>query len=251
MFPNDFLPDDYFADENPNANNSDMNSNNEQPKNEASSSKKQGSTPRGDFEMYAVFGDLLPKWDDTQMSMRWKSKAQTTELAENFGSLVMSRNTTGASRGSITSALRKLDDEIDANIEHVKSKLADHLRSKSDAVARYREFGIAKERSYKLPLSREQRVQALFMLTDALAAYNFEGLRVGLEYWTDIRDRYQTLLNAARSTDGSVSSKVGTLNGLRSEVRKFFTAFIFLVRANYPDTWRNELRNFGFQKDKY
>jgi len=194
---------------------------------------------------------LLAGWNDAEMPMRWMEKSRLQTLVSDYSTLSMNRNTVGASRGAITSALRKLDDEIDRSIEYVKNRLEERLGSLDDARARFREFGIVKEKSFKLPLSREHRVNALSMLVNALGVYQFQDTNYGIAYWTDIHARYEQLLQQARATDGNVSSKVGTLNGMRNELRKFLNAFIFLVRANYPETWRNELRNFGFQKEKY
>ncbi len=213
--------------------------------------KKQKATPRNDSDTLAVVQGVIAKWDDTVMPLLWMEKSRLVSLAADFSSLLMNRNTTGASRGAITSALRKLDDEIDENIEHIKNRLAERLESKDEAVARYREFGIVKERAYKLPLSREHRVGALLMLANAVGVYQFEGSNFGVQYWTTMHTRYEQLVQQARATDGNVSSKVGSLNGMRSEIRKFLNAFILLVRASYPVTWKNELRNFGFQKEKY
>jgi hypothetical protein len=217
-----------------------------------SSSKKQSkSVQTNDSDTLAVLNSLLLKWNESVLPVAWMTKSQLQELATQYSSLLMNRNTTGASRGKITSGLRRLDDEIDLNIEHIKNRLQERLGSRNEALSRFREFGIVKEKSYKLPLSREHRLLALKMLIDALGVYQFQDTNYNIEYWTAINNEYETLLNQARATDGTVSSKVGTLNGIRSKVKKFQTNFKFIVRGNYPDTWKNELRDFGFQKEKY
>jgi len=199
----------------------------------------------------AVVESLLPKWDEAVLPVAWMKKSRLEEISENYSSLLNNRVSTGASRGAISSELRKIDDEVDFNIEHVKNRLSERLGSKNEAVARYREFGIVKERAYKLPLSREDRVKAFPLLIDALNTYQFLDTNYGIDYWTDIYNRYKVLVEAARQTDGSVSSKVGTLNQMRSETKKFLKNFILIVRGNYPETWKNVLRDFGFQKEKY
>ncbi len=231
--------------------NSEIISNSENTEPEVKTSKRQKSIPTSDNDTLAVIVSLLPKWDETILPLFWISKQRLQEITDNYSTLLMNRTTTGASRGSITSSLRRLDDEMDINIEHVKNRLAERLKSKQEAIARYREFGIVKEKSYKLPMSREDRVKALPMLLNALNEYQFLDTDFGIEYWTDMYARYEPLVNLARSTDGSVSSKVGTLNQYRSEVRKFQNCFIQIVKGNYPDTWKNMLRDFGFQKEKY
>ena len=63
--------------------------------------------------------------------------------------------------------------------------------------------------------------------------------------------RYDGLIQQARETDGNVSSKVGTLNQMRNESKKFIKCFIIVTKGNYSNTWKNELRDFGLQKEKY
>ena len=60
-------------------------------------------------------------------------KTELVELADSYAQFLLTRNTKGASRGAITSELRKLDDEIDTTIEYVKNRLAERLGSKQEA----------------------------------------------------------------------------------------------------------------------
>ena len=213
--------------------------------------RKVRSTPTSDDEKLAVLTDLIPLWDDTKLPLAWMPKTELVELAESYTQFLATRNTKGASRGAITSGLRKLDDEIDVNIEYVKNRLAERLGSKQEAVHRYREFGIKKEKSYKLPLARDHRVQAFPMLIAALTEYNFLDTSYGIDYWTDIYNRYKELQGSARTTDGTVSGKVGSLKEVRSRVNLFNKCFILLIKGNYPTEWKTKLREFGFHKEKY
>ncbi len=215
------------------------------------SATRRQSTPNSDGDILAVITGVLERWDETLHPVAWMTKARLQTVANDYSTHLRNRNTTGASRGAITSELRSLDDEIDISLEFIKNRLAERLHSKSEAVARYREFGIVKERAYKLPASREHRAEALLMLIDALGVYQFQDTDYSVTYWTDIQTRYAALVAQARATDGQLSGKVGTLNALRSEARKFLSAFIFIIRGNYPDTWKHVLREHGYHKEKY
>jgi len=219
--------------------------------NEVRPSKRKQSTPTNDGDMLAVLTSQLQQWDENRFRVEWMTKERLQTITDAFTEQLNSRNRTGASRGAISKELSKLDEEIDVSIEFVKNRLAERLHSKSEAIARYREFGIVKDKSYKLPQSREHRGPALQMLIEALGVYQFGDTDFGVSYWTDIHTRYTTLVAQARMTDGSVSSKVADLKGLRAESRKFLTSFTYIIRGNFPDTWQQKLREFGFQKEKY
>jgi hypothetical protein len=48
-----------------------------------------------------------------------------------------------------------------------------------------------------------------------------------------------------------VASKVGDKNILKKELKKALNAIVNIIKANYPDNYKEELRNWGFQKEKY
>ncbi len=213
--------------------------------------RRQAIKPNADTDKITVLANMLPKWDETILPVAWMKKTRLQTIYETYISLLQNRKTKGAKRGGVSGELSLLDSEMDVSIEFVKNRLAEHLRSKSAAFARYREFGIRKEDSYKLPSNREERIDALRMLIEALAQYNFVGFEFGADYWTTLRDRYVLLTQEARQTDGTVSGNVGDLKSIRAEVDRFNSAFVLIVRGNYPDTWQQVLREFGFQKEKY
>ena len=55
----------------------------------------------------------------------------------------------------------------------------------------------------------------------------------------------------ATTVDGSVSKKVGDKNELRKTILKTHNALINVLKANYPDTYKSVIREWGFQKEKY
>jgi len=209
------------------------------------------TVPTNDHDLLAVIRTLLPKWDENEFRVLWMSKLRLTEKFDYFTDLLYNRTTVGASRGNITGELKELHKEADISIEHVKNRLSEKLGSKRKAIECYREIGVVKEQTYKLPRSKEMRVNSFEVLLNGLKTYELENTTFGKEYWTDLRDRYSSFVDLARNTDGSVSHKVGTLNEERKELKQFFNSFILIIRANYPTTWRNVLRDYGFQKEKY
>jgi len=51
--------------------------------------------------------------------------------------------------------------------------------------------------------------------------------------------------------DSGVSEKTGNKNVLKKVLTRGLKALVMVLKGNYPDTWKTELRNWGFQKEKY
>jgi hypothetical protein len=48
-----------------------------------------------------------------------------------------------------------------------------------------------------------------------------------------------------------ISIKVGDKNVIKKRLKKALTAIVHGIKSNKPDTYKQELRNWGFQKEKY
>ena len=44
---------------------------------------------------------------------------------------------------------------------------------------------------------------------------------------------------------------MGNKNILKADLKKSLNAIVSVIKANYPDNYKQELRNWGFQKEKY
>ncbi len=58
-------------------------------------------------------------------------------------------------------------------------------------------------------------------------------------------------VTATHSTSGTISKVVQDKNDCRKKIQGTLNGLILLIKANYPDTYSGELRNWGFQKEKY
>lgn len=102
-----------------------------------------------------------------------------------------------------------------------------------------------------IPSDQNSRSEALGLMVKAIDANGFNDKTYGKTYWTDIKTQFDALLLAASTTDGTVSNKVGDKNELKKGLKKALNAIVLSVKANYPDTYKQELRAWGFQKEKY
>jgi hypothetical protein len=215
---------------------------------------KTGNVPRADIDFGNVAKLVSDKWMSMPMLMLlWKTQPVFAGEVMLFNTTVTERKSVGGSRKPLNQQLTTLHDEIDLRTENIKGYLEEKYE-KAGAQAYYAQFGIVKQGdSYKLPHDRNERVTALQLMIDGC---NTEGFNVpiiayGASYWTTVKGNYEALVNAVGSIDSNVSGKVGTKNTLKKEIKKTLNALIMVLRGNYPDTWKNELRVWGFQKEKY
>ncbi|WP_157505095.1 hypothetical protein [Flavobacterium tegetincola] len=116
----------------------------------------------------------------------------------------------------------------------------------------YPAFGINYEnKKYAIPMDQSNREDALDLMLEGIQNNGFEDRTYGLEYWTAIKTNFVDLVTQARALDGGISQKVGDKNELKMTIKKGLNAVINALQANYPDTYKQELRLWGLQKDKY
>jgi hypothetical protein len=141
-----------------------------------------------------------------------------------------------------------LDKSIDNALVYVKGYLLDKYKKENDK-SYYAAFGIEKGARY--PRDQNSRSAALKLTIEAIAANGFGTKEFGTAFWTGIKTQYDALLTTASNTDSTVSTKVGDKNALKVELKKALNSIILVIKGNYPDTYKQELRNWGFQKEKY
>lgn len=215
-------------------------------------SSKTTNVPRSDVDLGNVAADVSNKWMATPgIMLLWKTLPVFAAEVTQYNTTLGERKSTGGGRKSITAQLKLADKEIETRTENVKGYLEEKY-GKALAPSYYPAFGIAKEGNrYKLPLDRNARLLALDLMVAAINTEGFTSNTYGDAYWQGVRTNYNTLLNQAETTDSTVSGKVGTKNQLKKEIKKVLNALVLSIKANYPDTWKQELRVWGFQKEKY
>ncbi len=213
---------------------------------------KVDNIPAADIDLKDVAKQVCDKWlAEPAITMIWLTQEDFCVTVESFDTTLMARKSTGSTRPQITGKLQKLDDTLDQDVEYLKVYLVDKY-GKADAPSYYAAFGIVKEgHVYKLPRDRNERLAALELLVPAITTHSFQTKQYGLTYWTGQKTLYDTLLTSATTIDGTVSSKVGDKNVLKKQIKKALNALINIIKGNYPDTYKTELRSWGFQKEKY
>ena len=213
---------------------------------------KVSNIPRADVDLKDVSEKVSTEWsNNTGLTLLWTTQPVFDAIVEAFGTILMERKSTGGTRPEVTRKLSQLDITMNTDVENVKRYLVEKY-TKTEAPSYYAAFGIVKvDKMYKLPIDRDERINALALMLPAITLHGFDSKPYGLAYWTDVKTRYEALMAQASSIDGTVSNKVGDKNVLKAKIKKVLNALIQLIKANYPDTYKAELRNWGFQKEKY
>ncbi|MFY0482395.1 hypothetical protein ACI6PS_07290 [Flavobacterium sp. PLA-1-15] len=220
--------------------------------NENVNHKKTAVLPTTEIDLGTVASSASKKWlDSPWLTLLWMKAPDFATKVALFETTVDSRRVTGSTRPQITKSLRLLNREIEDSLTYVKNYIIEKHK-KETAKSYFPSFGmVVKGKGYILPRDQNSRSKALKMMIEACVENDFKSKEYGTGYWEDVKDRFDSLLELASSTDGTVSLKVGDKNILKKEVKKVLNALIGVIKSNYPDTYKHELRSWGFQKEKY
>lgn len=215
--------------------------------------KKTALIPQADLNLKDVSKEMCTKWaDHPQLILIWTNQPEFVSIISHFETSLSIKKSMSGSRSPITKQMEDLDKEIDDSIEFIKDYLAEKYKGKKNAIPYYVHFGIIKtSNKYTLSTDHSGRKESLSQMVTAITTYGFENKDHGLAYWTDIKSRFDTLYDSAYSTDEAVADHTGKKNTYKKTIKKTLNAIIHLIKANYPDTYKAELRNWGFQKEKY
>jgi len=202
-----------------------------------------------------IFSELChkaqPKWESSQLTLLWIAIEEFKQKLMQYDEMLYSGKDTIGTRNVTTARLRELDKEIDKSIEFVKYALA-QLFGKEGAKAHFANFGVEKiNKSYKLAKGRIERIAALKKLIAALQSYEMTTINYGLEYWTEITEEYDSLVNNSSDSAGNISVSKGMKVQLKDELKTVLNALINLIKANHPVQYPHILREWGFQKERY
>ncbi len=187
------------------------------------------------------------------ITLLWKTAEDFSEEVAAFALLLNSKSNTGKDRPRITHDLQRCNDALDAGISLLKKTIDADAKTMDEARATYARFGIILEnRTYRLPIERNNRLFALKLLLPALVAAGYDKKpSIGTAYFTPLITQYNTLTNLATNTDQDVSGIIGTKNAQKKNITKVLKALLNVIEGNYPDTYKNELRAWGFQREKF
>ena len=220
--------------------------------NTVNKTRKTQILPSKQADMLTLAEAVLNKWSTTpEITLLWINLESFTKLVQEFKTKLQQRFKVGSTRKSRTQLLKKLDRDLEKAVGELKIAILSKF-GKTDGRAYYSEFGIVKSRSkYEIPRDRDQRQQALISLIEGVEKHQLSINGYDLAFFQEVQNQYNELLLEAKNIDSSVSQEVSHKNELIKQVSKVLNALIYIIKGNYPDTYKAELRNWGFQKEKY
>ena len=222
------------------------------PKVVVSKVNKTASMPVADVNFGKVVKSVADKWQTNNwLVLKWLTPQKFLTDATQYNAILISRLQQGSTRPQITKALKVLDKKMDNALIYVKGYIVDKYK-KEEAKSYYAAFGIEyKTNKYIFPTDQNNKLIAIGLMLDGLVANGFEAKEFGTAFWQPIKIEYKNLIDSATQTDGSVSVNGGDKNMLKDSLKKGLNAILGAIKANHPDTYKQEIRDWGFQKEKY
>lgn len=211
-----------------------------------------GNIPKNVAELVELSKRALKEWNKYPFYyIKWTTPEQFEKSINLFENSFEGRITAKGARSVITSELKTVNTEIDDNLKYVKNYIVD-LYSKKDAPAHYPEFGIVKVGSnYMLPRDNDKRLFSIRQLVEAIKHPELANKKYGSEYWEDVLVRFNIAKDSAATKDSASSQYITDRDEQKVLVVQTLNSLIYLIKACYPTNWREELRIWGFQKEKY
>lgn len=212
----------------------------------------QGTVPRAEADLISVATQVVKSWKEhPELTMIWTTPDHLQESTAMFAESFTVRNKLKSTRMVITQDLRAVNKEINDSIKYVKSYISEKYTA-GNAPTYYPQFGIIKIRNaYKIPADNDNRLHSLAQMVTALGEHGLDDRKYGKPYWEDIQERFIEAKEKANDSDSASSGHVNIKSEQKVVIRKILNALISLLKANYPDNWKSELRVWGFQKEKY
>lgn len=214
--------------------------------------KKTKALPDRDIELMDVSKNVSDSWvANPQITLLWKTSTEFTKEVQMYADNLVARIDTSSKRPGVTRTLEQQDKQIDDAVIEVKIYIAKKFK-KANAPAQYPRYGIVKVGdTYRMSNDRNQRKAALGLMVKAIAEDGLGDEEYGSSFWKAIQTDYTASMDAAGANAGAVSEKVATKKVQKRGIRKVLKALRRALEANYPDTYREMLRKWGWQKERY
>ena len=217
--------------------------------------------PKADPTLFDVATAVKTRWDATPaLTLLWLTPATYGTALADFGTNLTEKRRLAAERSPNSQRLIELDDVADNALPFLKGYIDEEAGSKTTGKAAYASHGLTKRRkNWEWANDREERVKGVEMLLLKLATVGPDGKptlsyadrKFGAAFWQQWLAEYKPLVGQSSGDAGTISHKVSRKEESKKIVLKALRAIIYLLKANYPDTFEAELRVWGFRKESY
>ncbi len=214
--------------------------------------KSSRSIPAADIDFMDVAKTVAASWlANPAITLLWKKSDDFNKDVQDYANSLGSRISTGSVRPGQSLTLKQLDERVNDAVTEVKVYIEKKYK-KANAQAQFTRFGIIKENTtWCFSKDRNNRKAAFELMIAAIAADGFGAEEYGTSFWTALQTDYAAALAAASNTTGDVSEKVATKNQQKQAIKKVLANLLFVLRGNYPDTYAEMYRKWGWKKESY
>ena len=216
--------------------------------------------PTADASIFEVAKGVKIQWATVPaLTLLWLTPAQFSTALDDFGTNLTDKRRVAAERSPDVQRLIELDDVADDALPFLRGYIDEEAGSKVRGKAQYVAHGMEKKGSrYRWAIDRQVRAEGVQMLLVKLTTgganggpLSYASRKYGADFWQQWLDEYQPLVEKGGTDAGTVSHKVSKKDQAKKTIVKALRAIIYLLKANYPDTFEAELRTWGFRKESY
>lgn len=233
----------------PNSFNSKNNKNSENGNNKRNSHRNSRRfLPYSENELLAVAKVVCQNWNEEVLKLKWITKDEFVSTVNEFEKQITNIEKFHKDRKRVVFELSELDDEINLKISRLKHNI---LASFSRNVAKsiIAQVGLNGRLNKK---NREDKVILLQTLPEKLKDLDLNlSDDLGIEAWQTIFQKYSDLLLELKGIVSVDSEYIASKNANKEKIYKTLNSLVYAVKANFPDTWRSELRPLGLQREFY
>lgn len=210
------------------------------------------TVPNKEADLIMVAHSAANAWhNNPELGLTWTTAEQLKCATDRLEESYSVRTDVKGGRSAVAGEMKSINKEIDQSMNFVKGYLAEKY-SPEIAPNYYAQFGlIHTKRGYRLPIDQGRRQHALEQMLRGIEQHGLSELRYGKLYWEELLERFTDARHQAVECDSTTSEQVKVKIVERDYIRKALNSLVHLLMAHYPDTWKEELRVWGFQKEKY
>jgi len=213
---------------------------------------KTPGVPKGDINFGNTITLVATSWiANPTITVSYATPAEFVQMAKDYNAELKERITFGSTRSQQTKILIGLDRKIKTGLKEVKSYIGTKYGT-DNAESYFNQFGIVHENNgWILPYDRQKRILALNQMVKAIDDNGFGTNAYGKTYWADIIKLYGPTVAIVQDIEQKVSDKVKNKNTGKKDLNKIITSLRFILRGNFPDTYKQVYRTWGFLRENY
>lgn len=219
--------------------------------NESATPKKVSTLPKSQAELLAVAIRALQNWNEVKFPIQWIKKNDFANLLIEFEASFTSGKTASATRLQVTSELRTANKNIDKGISDLKRLMVNKYGRDYKSYLQHVGIKVVNGR-FVFPKNQQERKHALEMVCRYVENNpSLTSAELTLAHWQNMLAEYVRCLNLAVESDNTVTDSSMKKGQYKETIVKTLNSLILLIKANFPDTYTQEIRLWGFHKEKY